>query len=142
MNEVCPFCTTARQEDRILKEGSYTYVILSNPRLVPGHLLVIPKRHVAGKLEDLSQEERDEILEFLIEFQTKILKKLASGCEIRQNYKPFIENNRTHVNHVHFHLYPRERTDELYEKIDSHREGVFKDISEEEKKKILGLLTD
>ena len=142
MNETCPFCTTAKQEGRILKDGQYAYVILSNPRLVAGHLLVIPKRHIEGKLQDLSKEEQDEILGFLVEFQAKILEKLASGCEIRQNYKPFIESSRTHVNHLHFHLYPREDKDEIYEKIDSNRDLIFKEISEEEKKRILHLLAD
>ena len=142
MNETCPFCTTVKQEGRILKDGQYAYVILSNPRLVAGHLLVIPKRHIEGKLQDLSKEEQDEIFGFLVEFQAKILEKLASGCEIRQNYKPFIENSRTHVNHLHFHLYPREDRDELYEKIDFNRDPIFKEILEKEKKRILHLLAD
>src|SRR3989338_1723642 len=86
MNEPCPFCTSAKQEQRILKEGQYAYVIFSNPRLMPGHLLVIPKRHMEGKIKDLSKEERDEIFDLIAEFQSKILEKLASGCDIRQNY--------------------------------------------------------
>jgi len=126
----------------MLKEGRYAYVIFSNPRLMPGHLLVIPKRHIEGRLEELSKEERDEIMDFLLEFQAKILEKLASGCDIRQNYKPYVKNNTTHVNHLHFHLHPREYGDELHEKADTHRKPLYKDLPEEEKERLFSLLVD
>ena len=142
MTDSCPFCTTAKQEGRILKEGQYAYVILSNPRLMPGHLLVIPKRHVEGRLQDLSHEERDEAMNFLAEFQIKILKKLSSGCDIRQNYKSYVENSKTHVNHMHFHLHPREPQDELHEKADIHRKPLYKELLEEEKKRIFDLFSN
>ena len=135
MNENCPFCGSAREEGRMLKEGKYAYVIVSNPRLMPGHLLVIPKRHCEGRLEDLTKEERDEIFELLAEFQAKILEKLASGCDIRQNFKPYVENSTTHVNHMHFHLYPRENEDELYKKVDEHRKPLYQDLTDEERKR-------
>jgi len=140
MNEPCPFCTSAKQEQRILKEGQYAYVIFSNPRLMPGHLLVIPKRHMEGKIKDLSKEERDEIFDLIAEFQSKILEKLASGCDIRQNYKPYVENSRTHVNHLHFHLYPREYKDELHEKADIYRTPLYQDLAQEEKERLFRLL--
>lgn len=142
MKESCPFCTSAREEQRILKEGKYAYVIFSNPRLMPGHLLVIPKRHIEGRIEELSQEERDEIMDFLAEFQAKILVKLAPGCDIRQNYKPYLENSRTHVNHMHFHLQPRAYEDQVYEKADVHRNPLFKELPEEERDRLFSLLGD
>jgi diadenosine tetraphosphate (Ap4A) HIT family hydrolase len=142
MNQDCPFCTGARKENRILKEGKYAYVIFSNPRLMPGHILVIPKRHVEGRLEELTVEERGEIFDFLSEFQAKILKKISSGCDIRQNYKPYVENSRTHINHLHFHLNPREYKDELYEKVDVYRKAFYRDLTEEEKNRLFALFSD
>ena len=115
-------------------------MIFSNPRLMPGHLLVIPKRHMEGKIKDLSKEERDEIFDLIAEFQSKILEKLASGCDIRQNYKPYVENSRTHVNHLHFHLYPREYKDELHEKADIYRTPLYQDLAQEEKERLFRLL--
>lgn len=140
MAEVCPFCTTAKEQGRILKEGKYAYVIFSNPRLMPGHLLVIPKRHIEGKLQELSKEERDEIMDFVVEFQAKILEKLASGCDIRQNYKPYVENSDTHVNHMHFHLNPRKNRDELHEKADKYRTLLYRKLPEAEKERIARIL--
>ena len=54
MNEECPFCTKVK-EHGILKEGKHAYVIFSNPRLMPGHLLVTSKRHVQ-RLSQLDEE--------------------------------------------------------------------------------------
>lgn len=142
MSEMCPFCATAKDERRILKEGKYAYVIFSNPRLMPGHLLVIPKRHVEGRLADLSEEEREEIFELLIEFQGKILKKLSAGCDVRQNYKPYVKNSRTHVNHLHFHLYPRDYEDELYRQADIHKAPLYQNLPEEEHDRLFRLLAD
>ena len=124
----------------MLKQGQYAYVIFSNPRLMPGHLLVIPKRHVEGRLQDLSNKERDEVMDFLGEFQTKILGKLASGCDIRQNHKPYVENSGTHVNHMHFHLHPRQYQDEFHEKADIQRKPLCRNLPEEEKERLFKLL--
>jgi len=140
MDKDCPFCTSVKQGGRILKEGEYAYVIFSNPRLMPGHLLVIPKRHIDGRIGDLSKEESEEIFDFLSEFQEKILEKLASGCDIRQNFKPYVENSRTHVNHMHFHLHPREFKDELHEKADVYRKPLYQDLPQEEMDRLFSLL--
>jgi diadenosine tetraphosphate (Ap4A) HIT family hydrolase len=142
MNEGCPFCNSARNESRILKEGNYSFVIFSNPRLMPSHLLVIPKRHIEGNLEKLTKEEREEIFNFLAEFQNKILNKISSGCDIRQNYKPYVKNSRTHVNHMHFHLHPRELEDEFQKKVGVHSTALYRDLPAEEKKKLFKVLSD
>lgn len=84
----------------------------------------------------MNEEERKEIIDFVIEFEEKILDKLASGCDIRQNFKPYVKNSRTHVNHLHFHLHPREFKDELHEKADVYRNPLYRDLPEEEKGKL------
>ena len=125
----CPFCNLSSKEV-ILKNGKSVSVISSNPRLMPGHLLVIIKRHVQ-KLSELTQEERVELLETLIEFEEKILSKLAPGCDIRQHYHPFLENDEVAVNHFHFHLQPREFKDELWKKTQRFEKSIFQELSTE-----------
>jgi len=39
----CPFCNP---QERVLLENGQAQAILSDPRKVPGHFLVMPKRHV------------------------------------------------------------------------------------------------
>jgi diadenosine tetraphosphate (Ap4A) HIT family hydrolase len=138
MDTNCPFCTIATEE-RFLKEGTHAYVIFSNPRLMRGHLLVIPKRHVYA-LSELNEDEKKEIFDLLVEFQTKILSKLSTGCDVRLNYKPYVKNSRTHVSHMHFHLLPRSFQDELQEKAEKYKDPLYQDLEESEKSEIAKLL--
>lgn len=124
----CPFCEI--NETRIIESKQYIFVTPSNPRLMPGHLLVIPKRHVE-RLSELNEEERKEIFETIIEYQKKLLNKFA-GCDIRQNYRPFLKQNDVKVNHLHFHLLPREIEDELYKKSQFSEIAIFKKMSDKE----------
>jgi len=135
---ICPFCQINKTRNKILKEGKNTIVIFSNPRLMRGHLLVIPKRHVK-KLSELSQEEQKELFDTAIEFQEKILQKLASGCDIRQHYRPFIKQNNLKINHLHIHLQPRELNDELYQKSQKYHRDIFKSLENQEVKEITQL---
>ena len=126
----CPFCNTDKEKSRMIKNGKSVFVILSNPRLVAGHLLVIPKRHVE-KLSELAGEERKELFDTAIEFKNKIAKAF-SGCDMRQHYRPFIKESQTKVNHVHFHLHPRNPEDQLYKKSQLFEKDLFKGLTKSE----------
>ncbi len=136
----CPFCIIDKKQTEIIKDGKYFYVTLSNPRLVPGHLLIIPKRHIE-KISELTKKEREELFELIIEFQEKILKKFSSGCDLKQHYRPFIKQSWVKVSHLHFHLQPREFKDELYEKCQRFEteKGIFKMLTSKERKKFVKL---
>lgn len=115
----------------MVTEGRYVFTALSNPRLMPGHLLIIPKRHIE-KPSELTGEERAELFEMVITFQEKILQKVATGCDIRQNCRPFLPQGKLKVNHLHFHLLPREFEDELYSKSMIYEKTIFQNLPEEE----------
>lgn len=135
-NMNCPFCDIIdNNPERILREKENVIVISSNPRLMYGHLLVIPKRHVE-KLSQLNEEEIKELWRTLIEFQEKILGNIAPGCDIRINYRPFQKQDGLKVNHLHVRLEPRELFDELYEKCQIYEKEVYKDLPEEDRKKL------
>ena len=137
----CPFCNINSERTRVLEDKKFIRVIFSNPRLMPGHLLIVPKRHVE-KLSELNEEEQKELFETIIEFQEKILSKIASGCDIRINYRPFQKQDNLKVNHLHVHLCPRELFDELYEKCQVFEKDVFKDLTPEELNKMLKIFSD
>jgi diadenosine tetraphosphate (Ap4A) HIT family hydrolase len=136
----CPFCDPNHHKTRIVFEGTYSRVILSNPCLMRGHLLVIPKRHVE-KLSQLDSDEKKEMFDLIEKYQELILKKISSGCDIRQHHRPFQEENKYKVNHLHFHLQPRDLYDELYRKCQVHETEVFQDLPQEEIEDILGRLS-
>lgn len=137
----CPFCDIDLEKTQVLKDGSFVRVIFSNPRLRPGHLLVIPKRHVE-KVSDLDKSEQKELFDTIIEFQEKILSKIASGCDIRQNHRPFQKEDGLKVDHLHFHLLPRELFGELYKKCQIFEKDVFKNLSPKEIEKMFTALSD
>ncbi len=131
MND-CPFCDLLQNKgSRILEKYEHVFVIFSDPRLVPGHLLVIPNRHVE-KLSELAAEEKTELFAIAETYEEKILKTIAPGCDIRSNYRPFIVQGKLKVNHLHFHLLPRQNEDELYQKSMRFEKDVFRTAADEE----------
>lgn len=137
----CRFCNINELKTRIIEERKYVIVVVSNPRLMLGHILVIPRRHVL-KISELNEEERKELFDTVIEYQEKILDKIASGCDIKQNCRPFQKEDELKVDHLHIHLQPRELFDELYEKCQIFEKGVFKKLSKEELDKTIALFSN
>lgn len=134
----CPFCEIDPRKTFIIKEKEFCRVVFSNPRLKPGHLLVIPKRHIEKPFE-LNEAERREIFDTVLEYQKKILEKMSSGCDIRQNCRPFLPESEIKVDHVHFHLLPRELHDEIYAKT-KDQTLLFSPLTEEERGKALEMI--
>ena len=137
----CPFCAVNKDVTRILEEREHVFVALSNPRLVPGHTLVIPKRHVE-KLSELNDAERRGLFETAITYEERILERFAKGCDIRQHYRPFLPENWIKVHHLHIHLFPREFKDELYKRSMKYEEAMFRPLPEDEREKFTKLLKE
>lgn len=95
----CRFCTIDEERQQVLEKRNHVYIMPSNPRLIPGHLLVIPIRHIEDPT-DLRTDEQYELFDTVIELQTKILMlKAGMGCEVRQNCRPFLlESGRYPIN--------------------------------------------
>lgn len=127
----CPFCDLSNQKRLILQETGLSYVFLSNPRLMPGHTLITPKRHVE-RLGQLQIQEQLDIARLTVIWQEKLLKAGAVGCDIRQNYRPFIPDNGLKVGHLHIHLQPRDLNDELFRESQEKELGLFQPLSDEE----------
>ncbi|MGF7229393.1 MAG: HIT family protein [Candidatus Saccharibacteria bacterium] len=131
MSENCPFCAIETQAERILWSDELTVTFLSNPRLIEGHTLVVPRRHVE-KPWDLTSPELQSIFTNLWKVEQKLITGgVGAGCDIRQNYRPFMPQGRVKVDHVHFHALPRKLNDTLYET--SMRFEVFEDMSPAER---------
>jgi histidine triad (HIT) family protein len=139
MKRNCPFCDILKTKKRIIEEGKSMFAILSNPRLMTGHVLVIPKRHVE-KISELEEKEKKELFDFVIRFQEKILKKIAPGCDICQHYRPFITQNDLKIDHLHVHLQPRFLDDELYQKSQIYHRNIFRPLSKNEADEVIKLL--
>jgi diadenosine tetraphosphate (Ap4A) HIT family hydrolase len=132
----CPFCDP---RERVLKENALAFALLSNPRRMPGHFLVIPKRHVEKPWE-ITEEETRDIFELIKFIQQRIVPAIGEGCDVRQHYRPFLPQGRTKINHIHYHVMPRNFKDRLYEICESRDSELFEDLTPEEHDRIAKLL--
>ena len=88
----------------VLVENSLAYVRYDNNSLSRGHVLVIPRRHIASFF-DMTKEEQDSVLSLLNQAQRVIEKEHApDGYNIGVNVGKAGGQSRMHV---HVHLIPR-----------------------------------
>jgi diadenosine tetraphosphate (Ap4A) HIT family hydrolase len=128
----CRFCKIITQNSKqIIRETDHTVTIPSNPKLMHGHLLVVPKRHIE-KLSELTKEERADLFDETINVQEKVLETLAPGCDISQHFRPYIPGGASKITHIHIHIRPRDLDDELYQKVQARENDVFTDTKENE----------
>lgn len=132
----CPFCSL---DERILKENDLAVVILSDPHKVPGHMLVIPKRHIEKPWE-LTPEELQAVFDLIFFVEKKIIGKLGEGCDIRQNYRPFMSQSRLKVDHVLFHVIPRSSEDYIYKVSEQYETDLFADLDDMERDAVTDML--
>ena len=96
----CELCS--RHE--VLLENALAYVRRDNNSLSRGHVLVIPKRHVASFF-DMTAEEQSAVLALLREIQKAIQTQHSpDGYNIGVNVGKAAGQSRMHV---HLHLIPR-----------------------------------
>ncbi len=134
----CPFCDLGAQ---VVKENNLAVAVLSNPRKVPGHLLVLPKRHVE-KPWDLTDEELTSIFTLIFFIEKRLIGKLGDGCDIKQNYRPFLPQSRLKADHVVFHVYPRSLYDYLYKVAEVYETDLFADLDELERAEVAKFLKE
>ncbi|HVS58161.1 MAG TPA: HIT domain-containing protein [Candidatus Saccharimonadales bacterium] len=132
----CPFCSAG---ERVVKENGTAQAILSNPRKVAGHVLVMPKRHVEQPWE-LTREELQDVFELIFDIEQKLVGKLGDGCDIRQNYRPFKRQSDTKVNHITFHVIPRSADDYIYTVSEKYETDLFADLDDLERDEVTKLL--
>lgn len=135
----CPFCGS---DTRAIAQNDTAQVILSNPRKVPGHALVIPKRHVEQPWE-LTAQELQDIFALIFDVEQKLIANgLGDGADIRQNYRPFMKQNQLKVDHVHFHVIPRTLNDYIYSVSEKYDTELFAALDEVERDEVSGLLAN
>ena len=112
-NSTCPFCVD--RGDAFL-HNELAYIRCDANPVTPGHLLLIPFRHV-GSYFDTTQEERIALLQLLDRAKTLLDENHApDGYNIGINIG---EHGGQTIAHVHLHLIPRYRGD-----VENPRGGV------------------
>lgn len=100
----CELC----QPKEVLFESDFAYVRYDSHSLAPGHVIVVPRRHVAGFF-DMSAAEQGSVLALLNRAQKLIDRKhRPDGYNIGVNIGKAAGQSRMHV---HVHLIPRYQGD-------------------------------
>ena len=99
-HEKCELCAPTS----VLSENELAYVRPDNHSLSRGHVLIVPKRHVADFFE-MTPEEQLAVIELLREAQHLVhAEHSPDGYNIGVNIGPAAGQSRMHV---HVHLIPR-----------------------------------
>jgi len=99
-SSTCELCASAD----VIHENALAYARYDNYSLSRGHVLVIPRRHVASFF-DLSKKEQVAILELLTKAQSQVQRSFSpDGYNVGINVGAAGGQSRMHV---HVHLIPR-----------------------------------
>ncbi len=102
----CPFCSVA--EERIMRKGKLALAIFDGFPVSPGHVLIVPRRHISDWFETTG-EERSEILDLIDAVKKELDKRhRPDGYNIGINVG---EAAGQTVDHLHVHVIPRYKGD-------------------------------
>ena len=105
----CVFCTLSEEnndeKNLILTRGRYAFVIMNNYPYNPGHVMVVPYRHV-GNWESLKDEEVVEI-NMLVRVMIKAIKNTMNPEGFNMGVNIGRVAGAGIVDHVHVHVVPR-----------------------------------
>ena len=134
-------CKLCAEQQHALKENERSVIILSNPHKVPGHMLVMPKRHIEMPWE-LTPEELQDIFGLIFFAEQRLLGKLGEGVDIRQSYWPFKGEDKLKARHLVFHIIPRSPGDYLFQVSDQYKDDLYVDLDSMEYQAVAKILQD
>src|SRR3989344_3464657 len=104
----CAFCSDENVRARKVTENNLAWAFPTNIPITPGHILIATKRH-AALMQDLTQDERDAVLE-LAEDVKRALKKVfgTQGFNVAYNEGKVAGQS---IQHFHMHIVPRKEGD-------------------------------
>lgn len=107
-SDVCPFCripTLPDDEGLLVARGEAVYAVLNLHPYNPGHLMVLPYRHVA-ELEDLDRAEAAELMAFT-QRAVRAMKSVAAPHAFNVGLNLGHVAGGSLADHLHQHVVPR-----------------------------------
>jgi ATP adenylyltransferase len=104
----CPFCRIPSLPDAeglVVARGDTVYAVLNLHPYNPGHLMVLPYRHVA-ELEDLTGAEAGELMAFTQE-AVRTMKRVAAPHAFNVGLNLGTVAGGSLADHLHQHVVPR-----------------------------------
>ncbi len=111
-NVECIFCAIKNDNPNVISlklyENEVYFICLNLYPYNPGHLMIIPSRHVE-RFEDLTKNERTEIFEATIKAQKMLRKELEpTGFNVGYNQGKY---SGASIDHIHIHIVPRYKSE-------------------------------
>jgi ATP adenylyltransferase len=106
--EGCPFCRIPQlpeEEGLVVARGDTVYAVLNLHPYNPGHLMVLPYRHVA-ELEDLEPAEASELMTFT-QAAVRAMKRVAAPHAFNVGLNLGTVAGGSLAEHLHQHVVPR-----------------------------------
>jgi ATP adenylyltransferase len=104
----CPFCRIPGMSDEeglVVARGETVYAVLNLHPYNPGHLMVLPYRHVA-ELEDLEPDEAGELMVFT-QAAVRAVKRVAAPHAFNVGLNLGTVAGGSLAEHLHQHVVPR-----------------------------------
>jgi ATP adenylyltransferase len=108
VDQGCPFCAMEHrpaEESLILARGEHCFAVLNLHPYNPGHLMILPQRHVA-ELEDLTPEEAGE-LTGMTQQAIRVLKQVSGPHAFNVGLNLGGVAGGSLADHLHQHVVPR-----------------------------------
>ena len=104
----CPFCQIPDGDDAtnlVVARGESTYAVLNLHPYNPGHLMVLPYRHVA-ELEDLTPEESAELMS-MTQQAVRVIRQVSTPHAFNVGLNLGGAAGGSLADHLHQHVVPR-----------------------------------
>jgi ATP adenylyltransferase len=108
LGEGCPFCSMPGlppEESLVVAQEDRCYVVLNLHPYNPGHLMVVPKRHVA-ELEELDDEEAGQLTS-MTQHAIRVLKSVSGPHAFNVGLNLGGVAGGSLADHLHQHVVPR-----------------------------------
>ena len=107
--ELCPFCADPGVQERLIIKNKFAKAFPTNIPVVPGHVLIVPIRHVAA-FEEMTTEEQNAIFKLRNLLKSALREMFgAEGFHYAWNEG---EAAGQSISHFHLHMIPRKKGDE------------------------------
>ena len=107
-DEGCPFCSIPNHPDSeslVVARGEEVYAVLNLHPYNPGHLMVVPYRHVAG-LEELTGGEAAELM-LMTQQAIRVIRAVSSPHAFNIGLNLGRSAGGSLADHLHQHVVPR-----------------------------------
>ncbi len=100
----CPFCRESTVEGQAVYQGTHLMVLANWTPVLPGHLMIIPRRHVV-RVSELNPEELVEFGDVVGRIQ-EAFQRVYGSSDMLLCAQDGVKAGQT-VYHMHFHAIPR-----------------------------------